>query len=303
MRISPSLLHLGGVSTAALHDVRQRADAVRRGYRPQVGQVAPIALLLADPSPYVRAAVEAGAAIVGARVTTYSPAEVSVLGEPAVAGERLGRLHSCIVGVGMAAGQLAALAERSSAPVLNGGDANGDPIGAIADLATLEGALGRLDGKKLAWVGDTSGLLHDLLVAGCACGLSVAVAHPVGFAPGSERLTWARDRAAVAGGYVLVTTELAEAVVDADAIYVEPWPISAVDRFRPYAIQRHTVRQARAGVVVLHRFPERRGLELSGSFTEEPTWLAPNQSRARADSAAALLWSLLQADPLRSVLR
>ncbi len=262
-----------------------------------------MALLLAEPSPYVRAAIEAGAALIGAQVTAYSPDEVLALGDPSVAGDRLGRLHSCIVGVGMPPGHLAALGERSPAPVLNGGDASGDPIGALADLATLEAALGRLDGKKLAWVGDTSGLLHDLLVAGCTCGLSVAVAHPVGFAPGAEKVACARDRAAIAGGFVLVTTELAEAVADADAIYVEPWPASAVERFRPFAVQRHTVRQARAGVVVLHRFPERRGPELSGSFTEEASWLAPLQSRARADAAAAVLWSLLQADPLRSVLR
>ncbi len=252
--------------------------------------------------PYVRAAVEAGAALLGLRVVTYGPDEVARLGNPTVAGERLGALHPAILGAALPADVLAAMADRSAAPVVEAGGAGGDPAGALADLLVLERALGGLEGKKLAWVGDSPGLLHDLLVAGCTLGLSVAVAHPVGFAPDLERVTWARERAGLTRASVQVTTELADALQDAHAIYADPWPEGASDRFRPYAVARHALRGARGGCVFLHRAPERRGPELSASLTEDGGWLALEQARTRADAWAALLGWLLQPDPLRSVL-
>lgn len=288
---------------AALRDLRERAVAVRRGDGPSLSAVAPIALLCAEPAPYVRAAVEAGAAMTGLRVVPYGPEEVARLGDPLVAGERFGALHTAIVGVGLPASALAAMAERSACPVIEGGGPGGDPAGSLADLVVLHRALGGLDGRKLAWVGDSAGLLNDLLVAGCTLGLTVAVAHPVGFAPDLERVTWARERAAVTRAAVLVTTDLAEALADAHAVYAEPWPADAVDRFRGYAVQRHALRATRGGCVFLHRAPERRGPEVSASLAEEPGWLAVEQARTRADAWAALLAFVLRPDPLRSVLR
>jgi ornithine carbamoyltransferase len=265
--------------------------------------VAPIAVLCAEPAPYVRAAIEAGAALAGLRVVTYGPEEVARLGHPLVAGERLGAMHAALVGVGLPPAFLAALAERSPAPVIEGGGPGGDPAGALADLLVLERGLGGLDGLKLAWVGDSAGLLSDLLVAGCTLGLSVAVAHPVGFAPDLERVTWARERAAVTRAAVLVTTDLAEALHEANAVYAEPWPEGHEDRFRGYAVQRHVLRGVRGGCLYLHRRPEGRGAEVSASLAEEAGWVAGEQSRARADAWTAILVFVLQPDPLRSVLR
>ncbi len=247
--------------------------------------------------------MEAGASLLGLRVTTYTPDEVARLGEPGAAGERLGALHAAILGARLPAATMAALAERSGAPVIEAGGPGGDPAGALADLLVVERALGALDGRKLAWIGDATGLFHDVLVGGASLGLSVAIAHPVGFAPDMERVTWARERAALSRAAVLVTTELAEALHDASAVYVEPWPAGAEDRFRSYALQRHTLRPTRGGCVFLHSAPERRGGECSPSLLDDPGWLAMEQSRARADAWAAVLGWCLQPDPIRSVLR
>ncbi|MDP2304816.1 MAG: hypothetical protein Q8P18_02155 [Pseudomonadota bacterium] len=297
-----SLLNLGTMSAATLRELQGRAGALRRGEQHRLRTVAPLALLLGEPAPYVRAAVEAGAALIGLRVVTYGAEEVARLGDPLVAGERLGALHPAILGASLPAAVLADIAERAGVPVIEAGGPGGDPAGALADLLVLERALGGLEGRKLAWVGDASGLLHDLLVAGCTLGLSVSVAHPVGYAPDLERVTWARERAGLTRAAVHVTTELAEALQDAHAIYAEPWPESATERFRGYSIQRHAVRGARGGCVFLHRAPERRGPELSASFTEDVGWLALEQARTRAYSWAAVLGFLLQPDPLRAVL-
>lgn len=263
---------------------------------------APVALLCGEPVPYVRAAVEAGASLLGLRVAVYGADEVARLGDPAVAGARLGALHTALLGAALPAPVLAAMAEAAPCPVVEAGGEGGDPAGALADLWVLERGLGALDGRKLCWIGDACGLLHDVMVAGCAQGLSVAVAHPIGYAPDVERVVWARERAAVGGASVLVTTDVADAVADAHAIYAEPWPEDAVERFRGYAVQRHAIRGVRGGALFLHRAPERRGPELSASLAEDGAWLALEQSRARADAWAAILAWLLEPDPLRVVL-
>lgn len=258
-------------------------------------------MLCGRAEPYTRAAVEAGASLIGLRVTTYDPAEVVALGELAQAGERLSTLHFGLVAVGLAEGETARLASRARVPVLNGGDPDGDPIAAVADLQVLQSRLGALQGRRLTWVGDAGGLLYDLLCAGAAHGLSVSVAHPVGFAPDAERVTWARDYAAETGAAIHVTHELGEAITDASVVYVDRWPEEHAERFRPYAVQRHTLRDARVGALVLHRSPERIGPELSASYAEEVAAVAVEQARARADAAAALLLAMLRPDPLCSV--
>jgi ornithine carbamoyltransferase len=301
--MADSLLHLGATSAATLADIAARMNAVRRGEAPSLRTPAAVALLLGEPLPYVRAAVEAGAALVGLRVVVYGPEDARALGDPGVAGARLGALHPALLVAGFPAAAVAAMAERSAAPVVEAGGPGGDPVGAIADLWVLERAFGRLDGRRLAWIGESGGLLHDLLVGGCIRGLSVAVAHPLGHAPDLERVTWARERAAVSGAAVLVTDDVAEAVTDSDAVYAEPWPEGAAERFRGYSVQRHSLRLARGGALVLHRAPERRGPELSASLLEDPGWMGLAQSRARADAWAAILGWLLEPDPLRGVLR
>lgn len=260
-----------------------------------------LAVLIARPAPYARATVEAGAALLGLRVTTYGPEEVAALGELAQAGERLSTLHVGLVAVGFGPGQTAALASRARTPVLNGGDPEGNPIAALADLQVLQARLGALAGRRLTWVGDASGLLYDLLCVGPAHGLSIAVAHPLGFAPDAERVTWARECAAETGAAIHVTHELTEAIADASVVYVDRWPEDHAERFRPYAVQRHTLRDARVGALVLHRCPEAMGPELSASYAEEVAAVAVDQTRARVDAVAALLLAMLRPDPLCSV--
>jgi ornithine carbamoyltransferase len=294
----PNWTDLSRIQAADLRGLRARCRAVRRGEVRPLDLTAPIALLCASPTPYVRAAVEAGAALVGLRVATYGPEDVAALGDLGVAGQLLGATASAIVTVGLG-GRTAALAERAPCPVINAGDSDGDAVGALADLVVIEQGLGSLEGRRLAWVGDSCGLTYDLLLAACTAGMSVAVAHPTGYAPDADRLTAARERAAMSGAAVMVTTDLAEALLDSDAVYVEPWPEGAGDRFRAYTVHRHTLRHARAGALLLHRAPERRGPELATSLVEDGAWMAATQARARADAVAALLTQALRPDPLR----
>ena len=82
------------------------------------------------------------------------------------------------------------LAEHASIPVINMLTRDHHPCQALADLMTLQERFGRLEGLKLAYVGDGNNVARSLLVAGGLAGVEVAVASP-------PRAVAARSRAAL----------------------------------------------------------------------------------------------------------
>ena len=74
------------------------------------------------------------------------------------------------------------LARHSKIPVINGLSDLYHPCQAMADLMTINEHKGRLDGLKLAWVGDGNNVFNDLLIACMKTGIFVSppTFHPPG---------------------------------------------------------------------------------------------------------------------------
>ena len=54
------------------------------------------------------------------------------------------------------------------------------PCQALADVLTLQEHFGKLDGLKLAFVGDGNNVAHSLMLTGARLGIHVTVATPRG---------------------------------------------------------------------------------------------------------------------------
>ncbi len=54
---------------------------------------------------------------------------------------------------------------------------------ALADLVTIREHAGRLEGVRLAYVGDGNNVCHSLMLAGAAVGMHVTVVTPKGASP------------------------------------------------------------------------------------------------------------------------
>jgi ornithine carbamoyltransferase len=176
------------------------------------------------------------------------------------------------------------LAEHSSVPVINMLTHEHHPCQALADLMTLRERFGRLDGLKLAYVGDGNNMARSLLIAGGIAGVEVAVASPPELSlrefPGVEP---------------------AEAVEGAHALYTDVW-VSMGDEedaarrrelLAPYRIDADLLAQARDDAVVLHCLPAHPGEEITADVLYGERSAAWDEAENRLHAQKALLEHLL----------
>jgi len=110
------------------------------------------------------------------------------------------------------------LAAWSSVPVINALSDRYHPCQALADVLTLKEHFGKLDGLKLAFVGDGNNVAHSLMLTGARLGVHVAVATPPGYEPDPQIVAQA-----AAHGRVTVTNDPDDALENAHAVYTDVW--------------------------------------------------------------------------------
>ena len=178
------------------------------------------------------------------------------------------------------------LAEHASIPVINMLTHDHHPCQALADLMTLRERFGRLEGLKLAYVGDGNNMTRSLLLAGRIAGVEVAVASPPELslpeAPGLEP---------------------AEAVEGAHALYTDVW-VSMGDEdeaerrrelLAPYRIDAELLARARDDAIVLHCLPAHPGEEITEDVLYGERSAVWDQAENRLHAQKALLEHLLLA--------
>jgi ornithine carbamoyltransferase len=178
------------------------------------------------------------------------------------------------------------LAEHASIPVVNMLTRDHHPCQALADLVTLRERFGRLEGLKLAYVGDGNNVARSLLVLGGLAGVQVAVASPPELSlPEVEPLS------------------PEEAVRDAHAVYTDVWismgdDETAADEKRallaPYRLDESLLSRAREDAVVLHCLPAHPGEEITEGLLYGDRSAVWDQAENRLHAQKALLELLLR---------
>jgi ornithine carbamoyltransferase len=194
------------------------------------------------------------------------------------------------------------LAEHGTVPVVNMLTGDHHPCQALADLQTLEERFGRLDGLKLAYVGDGNNVAHSLMVLGAKAGMEVVIGAPAELAPDEAVVELARA-GAHGSGSVTVTTDPLAAAEGANAVYTDVWvsmgddPAQAADRRRildPYRLDGELLARADEGVVALHCLPAHPGEEISEEVLYGPQSAVWDQAENRLHAQKALLELLLE---------
>lgn len=160
------------------------------------------------------------------------------------------------------------LAAVSPVPVVNARTDFNHPCEILGDLAYIRARRGRLDGLKVAFVGEATNLCHPWFEAAARLPIEVIQVCPEGYEVSPDFLSEIEHSAA---GTVHVTHDLAAGLAGAGVVYTDCWPsrptpedVSRVARrFLPYQITAERLRQAADDVLFLPCPPVTRGEEVS----------------------------------------
>ncbi len=164
------------------------------------------------------------------------------------------------------------LAKVGSIPIINGLTDYCHPCQVLADLMTIREHKGSLEGLKLCYVGDGNNMANSL-IAGCIkVGMKVSIACPDEYQPDAELMKWASEN-----GEFCCTSDIAEAVKDADVLYTDVWASmgqegEAEERkkiFKNFQINDEVMALAAQGAMVLHCLPAHREEEITAKVFEE----------------------------------
>jgi ornithine carbamoyltransferase len=178
------------------------------------------------PAKWVADSVSAAGERLGGRSVVVDPFELRPkrVGSIENAARVLSSLGQLIVVGGLDDRELGLLARAASVPVVNGFSRRHNPCEALAEMATLEAALGSLNGLRLVYLGQACNVSHDLMAAAGLAGLQLTVATPDRSQPDRVLATQAREIANSTGGILRLTRQPGPAVRDADGIVLGPLP-------------------------------------------------------------------------------
>jgi ornithine carbamoyltransferase len=251
-----------------------------------------VALIFERPSTRTRTSFEAGIVELGGHPMVLRTEELQLSrGEsPRDTALVLSR-HAAAIGIRTGPDELVAeLAAHASVPVINMLTAAHHPCQALADLLTLREAFGRLEGLKLAYVGDGNNVARSLAVLGALAGVEVRVAAPAAYQLAQP----------IAGA--ILTDDPRAAAAGADALYTDVWvsmnddPASARARreaLAPYRLDERLLEVAAPHAIALHCLPAHPGEEISESLLYGERQRIWEQAENRRHAQKALLELLL----------
>lgn len=191
---------------------------------------------------------------------------------------------------------VADFAAAADVPVINGLTDLSHPCQIIADLMTVEEWAGPVEGKTIAWLGDGNNVCTSFIHAAEKLNFKLAIATPAQYAARTREVAAAK----AAGANILVTTDAAKAIANADVVVTDTWvSMGDVDKeareaaFPPYAVTEEAMAKANTNAIFLHCLPAHRGEEVTDAVIDGPRSAVWDEAENRIHAQkAVLLWCL-----------
>ena len=247
-----------------------------------------VALYFEKPSARTRNSMELAAAQLGGHPVYIQKDELGISSRESVddVTHTLACYHAIIAARVFDHGLLEEMARVNAAPVLNLLSGTNHPLQALADLLTAKQLLGRVEGAKVAFIGEGNNVSRSLAEACALAGAEFTIASPEGFDLGN-----APD--------VRQVRDPADAVDGADIVYADVWVSmggeDSDDRraaFEAYQVDEALMARAN-DAWFLHCLPARRGEEVTAPVIDGARSAVWRQAENRMHTArGAMLWML-----------
>ncbi|KIL36742.1 ornithine carbamoyltransferase [Cohnella kolymensis] len=193
------------------------------------------------------------------------------------------------------------LARSATIPVINALSDRSHPCQALADFQTILEMKGRLEGLKIAYIGDGNNMTHSLMMGASKLGMHFTVASPAGYDPDAGIVQLAKEAAAETGGRVDILRDAREAVENADIIYTDVWASMGFEAeqkerekaFAHYQVNEELVKYAKSDYLFMHCLPAHRGEEVSEGVIDGPHSVIFDEAENRLHAQKAIMAAIM----------
>jgi ornithine carbamoyltransferase len=186
-------------------------------------------------------------------------------------------------------------AARSRVPVINGLTDEYHPCQIIADIFTFIEHRGPIEGKTVAWIGDSNNVCNTWLQAARSFGFRFHVSSPPGYELEPDRGSEARP------GELQLFADPREAARGADLVTTDVWTSMGFEaeaeerktRFRAFQVNAAMMRLAKPEALFMHCLPAHRGEEVEAAVIDSPQSVVWDEAENRLHTQKALIEFLL----------
>ena len=202
------------------------------------------------------------------------------------------------------------LAAHAQIPVINGMTNDSHPCQIMADLLTIEEKLGSIEGKKIAWFGDSNNVSNTFMEAALIFGFELTVCCPEDIlknmssrAPQAERSQDSQGdfSATPRNDSVDFTDDPSEAASGADVLVTDTWVSmgqegKGIEKFWPYQVNADLMAKAKDHAIFMHCLPMHEWEEVSEEVAKSPASVIYDEAENRLHAQKAILaWCLEEA--------
>ena len=262
-----------------------------------------IAMIFTKPSMRTRVSFEAGIQQLGGHAMYISGGEIGLGTRESVydVAHVLSRFVDGIMIRTFKQSDVEGLAKYGSIPVINGLTDDYHPCQVLADMLTLYEHKGALAGKKLAFVGDGNNMANSLMIVCSKLGVDVAIATPADYAPEEKYVVMAKRNAVASGSTVTITTDIAQALSGADAVYTDVWASMGMEAetekrakdFAAYQVNADVMKLAKDDAIFMHCLPAHRGSEVTDEVMDCAQSVVFDEAENRLHAQKAVLAKLI----------
>jgi len=189
-------------------------------------------------------------------------------------------------------------ARYATVPIINGLTDLLHPCQILGDLFTICEKKGRLEGLRIAYVGDGNNIANTWVEASARLPIILTLACPAGYDPDAGIL----GRAAKdAPGRIYLFREPREAVNGADVVYTDVWASMGQEAqkearakaFKTYQVNGTLMGHAKADAIVMHCLPAHRGEEITAEVMDGPHSVVVDQAENRLHVQKAIMEILM----------
>ncbi len=193
------------------------------------------------------------------------------------------------------------LARFGQVPVINGLTDLLHPCQVMADLMTVYEHKGKLEGLKMAYIGDGNNMANSLLYGCAKAGMDISVATPIGYEPDAEVIEGAKEDAKQTGSKIVITHDPVEAISGADVVCTDTWvsmgqeaeKAERIKIFKDYQVNADLFARSNDDSIFIHCLPAYRGYEVTEDIIDGPRSVIFDEAENRLHAQKAVLAAVM----------